>query len=119
MSAILLSVKRLANYEVYDRQGNKLGAIDDLMLHEDCAKVRYAVLAFKSSFGLSKKKLFAVPLAALNLDTENECFMLDVDRDVLAQSPEFDPNSPPAAPDHLFTQRPAAPSDLVSRSHRA
>jgi sporulation protein YlmC with PRC-barrel domain len=117
MSAILLSVKRLANYEVYDRQGDKLGVLDDLMLDDDCAKVRYAVLACKS-FGHSKK-LFAVPLAALRLDTENECFMLDVDRETLSQSPGFDSDSPPAAPDPSLVRRPSASSNLVSGSRRA
>ncbi len=101
MSAILLSFQRLGQYEVYDRRGDKLGVIDDLMLDIDGAKVRYAVLASKSSLGLSKKS-FAVPLAALHLDTENECFVLDVDRDALAQSPGFDESTPPALPDPIF-----------------
>jgi sporulation protein YlmC with PRC-barrel domain len=118
MSAILLSVQRLANYEVYDRQGDKLGVIDDLMLDVDGAKVRYAVLASKSSFGRSKK-LFAVPLAALVLDTENECFMLDVDREVLSHSPGFDADSPPVVPDPLFARTQAAASGLVSGSRGA
>ncbi len=118
MSAILLSVQRLANYEVYDRQGDKLGVIDDLMLDVDGAKVRYAVLASKSSFGLSKK-LFAVPLAALTLDTENECFMLDVDRDALDHSPGFAADSPPVIADPLFARKPTAPSGLVSGSRGA
>ena len=68
------------------------------MLDIDGAKVRYAVLASKSSLGLSKKS-FAVPLAALQLDTENECFVLDVDRAALAQSPGFDESAPPELPD--------------------
>jgi sporulation protein YlmC with PRC-barrel domain len=116
MSAILLSVQGLAKYEVYDRQGNKLGAIDDLMLDIDGAKVRYAVLASKSSFGLSKKS-FAVPLTALKLDTENECFVLDVDRETLDQQPGFEPDSPPESPDPLFARLQAA--SLVSGARRA
>jgi sporulation protein YlmC with PRC-barrel domain len=105
MSAILLSVQNLEKYEVYERQGNKLGVIRDLMLDVDAAKVRYAVLETKSPLGLHKKS-FAVPLSALKLDTENECFMLDVERSALEQSPGFDPSSPPEQPDHLFAQPP-------------
>jgi sporulation protein YlmC with PRC-barrel domain len=109
MSAILLSVHGLAKYEVYDRHGDKLGVIDDLMLDIDGAKVRYAVLASRSSLGLSKKS-FAVPLTALKLDTENECFVLDVDRNALEQQPGFDADSPPESPDPLFAHsQPASP----------
>jgi sporulation protein YlmC with PRC-barrel domain len=107
MSAILLSMQRLSDYEVYDRHGDKLGAIGDLMLDIDVAKVRYAVLVARSSLGLSQKS-FAVPLSALRLDTENECFVLDVDRERFAASAGFDAASPPDRPDPLFTQ-PAAP----------
>jgi sporulation protein YlmC with PRC-barrel domain len=102
LMAVLLSVQRLENYEVYDRQGNKLGVIDDLMLDVDAAKVRYAVLAAKS--GLASTKTFAVPLKALVLDTENECFVLDVDRDRLARADGFDAAAPPVQPDPLFAQ---------------
>lgn len=118
MSAILLSVRRLSNYEVYDRQGDKLGVINDLMLDIDVAKVRYAVLGSRSSLGLSKKS-FAVPLAALQLDTENECFVLDVNRNVLAQSPGFDAEFPPEFPDTLFAQKPPVPSEMIAESRRA
>jgi sporulation protein YlmC with PRC-barrel domain len=118
MSAILLSVKRLGHYEVYDRLGNKLGAIRDLMLDVDGAKVRYAVLESKSSLGLSKKS-FAVPLTALTLDTENECFVLDVTREALAGSAGFDTDSPPASSDPLFAKRPASASDFVAGSRGA
>ena len=101
--AVLLSVQRLENFEVYDRQGNKLGVIDDLMLDVDAAKVRYAVLAAKSGIG-SPRKTFAVPLAALHLDTENECFVLDVDGEQLAHADGFDAAAPPPQPDPLFAQ---------------
>jgi sporulation protein YlmC with PRC-barrel domain len=104
--AVLLSVQRLENFEVYDRQGNKLGVIDDLMLDVDAAKVRYAVLAAKS--GIGSGKAFAVPLSALHLDTENECFVLDVDQDRLAQAEGFDAATPPPQPDPLFAQTPEA-----------
>jgi sporulation protein YlmC with PRC-barrel domain len=109
MSAILLSVQGLAKYEVYDCRGDKLGVIDDLMLDLDGATVRYAVLASRSSLGLSKKS-FAVPLTALKLDTENECFVLDVDRSALDHEPGFDAESPPEFPDPLFARaQPASP----------
>ena len=41
----LLSARRLQGNEIYDRQGNKLGTIEDLMLDIDSSRVQYAVLA--------------------------------------------------------------------------
>jgi sporulation protein YlmC with PRC-barrel domain len=119
MSAILLSVQNLAKYEVYDRRANKLGVIRDLMLEVDAAKVRYAVLETKSALGLHKKS-FAVPLAALKLDTENECFVLDVDHSALEQSPGFDPrsSSPPEHADPLFAHRSTDSLGFVSGIRR-
>jgi sporulation protein YlmC with PRC-barrel domain len=115
MSAILFSVQRLENYEVYDCRGDKLGVIDDLMLDVDGARVRYAVLLAKSALGLSRKR-FAVPLGALALDTENECFMLDIDRSALAGSPGFDETAPPEGPDPLFA---SARKPLMARHEAA
>jgi sporulation protein YlmC with PRC-barrel domain len=104
MSAILLSVRDLHNYEVYDRHGEKLGVIDDFVLDIDDASVRYAVLASSSTFGLTNKKMFAVPLGALVLDTENECFVLDIDRERLVSANGFDADSTPESPDPLFAK---------------
>ncbi len=102
MSAILLFAKRMKNNEIYDRRGNKLGTVADVMLCADLTYALYAVLSFNPSIGAGKK-LFAVPIGALELDTENECFVLDVSKDRLAEAEGFDPDAPPELPDPLFT----------------
>jgi sporulation protein YlmC with PRC-barrel domain len=111
MTTILLSVQRLKGFEVYDLQEEKLGVIGDIMLDIGSAKVRYAVLDATSAAGADKKR-FAVPLPALRLDTENECFVLEIDREGLAHASGFDPGSPPSQPDPLF----ARPTDDSSSS---
>ena len=101
MPAILLFVRKLKHNEIYDRQGDKLGAIDDVMLAEDISRVRYVVLGFSESLSTPKKS-FAVPVEALTLDTENECFVLDVPKARLAAADGFDPKAPPPNADPLF-----------------
>ncbi|HZF31640.1 MAG TPA: PRC-barrel domain-containing protein [Gammaproteobacteria bacterium] len=101
MPAILLFVRKLKDNEIYDRQGNKLGAIDDVMLADDISRVRYVVLGFSESLSRPKKS-FAVPVEALTLDTENECFVLDVPKARLAAAAGFDPKAPPPNADPLF-----------------
>jgi sporulation protein YlmC with PRC-barrel domain len=97
----LLSVRRLHGSEVYDRRGDKLGVIEDVMLDIDHSAVRYAVLSFSTPL-LTATKHFAVPISALHLDTENECFVLDAEKDRLDAAQGFDPDNPPVIPDSLF-----------------
>jgi sporulation protein YlmC with PRC-barrel domain len=101
MPATLLFVRRLKNNEIYDRQGNKLGSIQDVMLADDISRVRYVVLGFSESL-TAHRKSFAVPIEVLTLDTENECFVLDVPKARLAAADGFDPEHPPASADPLF-----------------
>jgi sporulation protein YlmC with PRC-barrel domain len=104
MPAILLFVRKLKNNEIYDRQGDKLGEIEDVMLAEDISRVRYVVLGFSESLTAAKKS-FAVPVEALTLDTENECFVLDTPKARLAAANGFDPKAPPQNADPLFGSR--------------
>jgi sporulation protein YlmC with PRC-barrel domain len=107
----LLSARRLQGNEIYDRQGNKLGIIEDLMLDIDSSRVQYAVLAFSTPLGKAKKH-FAVPVTALALDTENECFVISASKERLDGADGFDVDKPPEAPDSLFSERAPEPSQL-------
>ena len=107
----LLSARRLQGNEIYDRQGNKLGTIEDLMLDIDSSRVQYAVLAFGTPLGQAKKH-FAVPITALALDTENECFVISASKERLDSADGFNPDAPPESPDTLFSDRAPEPSRL-------
>jgi sporulation protein YlmC with PRC-barrel domain len=98
MAAALFTVSSLRDFEVYDRDGAKLGTLVDVVLAMVEARVRYAVLAYEDERGAEHDKLLAVPLTSLRLDTENDCFILGVERGVLASLPGFDIGSPPAEP---------------------
>jgi sporulation protein YlmC with PRC-barrel domain len=105
----LLSAQRLHGNEVYDRQGNKLGTIEDLMLDIDSSRVRYAVLGFTTPLGQPKKH-FAVPVTALALDSENECFVVNAPKERLDTADGFNPDAPPEAADALFGDGAPEPS---------
>jgi hypothetical protein len=101
MSSFLLFARRMRGNEVYDRQGNKLGTVADVMLDDSLTRALYVVLAFHPGL-TATKKYFAVPLAALAFDSENECFVLDVSKERLNAADGLDPEAPPPAPDPLF-----------------
>lgn len=95
------SIAELKRYPVYNRRGDKLGAIDDVVLDADGWGVCYAVLRYDVAG--EPEKLLGVGLDALTLDTENECFVVAVDDDdALRRAPGFDRESPPAQPAPLF-----------------
>lgn len=85
----ILSSSSLSDTQVVNNQGEDLGTIKDFMLDVTDGKVTYAVLKFGSFLGMGGK-LFAVPLAAMRVDTENKQFILDQSKEALKNAPGFD-----------------------------
>lgn len=80
--------------EVFNRAGETLGEIKELMIDCESGQVGYAVLEFGGFPGLGAK-LFAVPMDALRVDTQHKRFVLDIDEERLAQAPGFDKDNWP------------------------
>lgn len=98
-----LSASTLMNEPVYNRQGEKIGKIEDYMLDLDKGCVEYAVLSFGGFLGIGSK-LFAIPWNAMQLDTENEAWILDVSEERLRQAPGFDKDNWPDLGDRNYRQ---------------
>jgi hypothetical protein len=71
------------------------------MLEMDTGTVAYAVLSFGGFLGVGDK-LFAVPWDALELDTVNKRFVLDVEKDRLQNAPGFDKDDWPDMTDRTW-----------------
>ena len=69
--------------------GLELEALEDLMVDLMTSRVEYAVVSFGGFLGIGEK-LFAVPLAALTVNSDEECFVLPVAKDKLKYAPGFD-----------------------------
>jgi sporulation protein YlmC with PRC-barrel domain len=97
----ILSSRTICGDEVVNSAGEKLGDIKELMI--DCAssRVSYAVLEFGGFLGMGTK-LFAVPMQAIKLDTENKRFVLDVTKERLENAPGFDKENWPDFADTAF-----------------
>ena len=94
------SIADLKRYPVFNRRGDKLGAIDDVVLDADDWSICYAVL--RCEIAGEPEKLLGVSLEALSLDSENECLVVSADDDALRRAPGFDREAPPARPEPLF-----------------
>jgi hypothetical protein len=84
-----LTASTLTGNTVKNRAGEHLGEIEEIMLDLDSGRVAYAVLSFGGFLGLGDK-LFAVPWHAMDLDTDDKAFILDVPKARLEKAPGFD-----------------------------
>jgi len=94
----IMAAGTLTGEEVVNSAGETLGKIDSIMLDVPNGRVAYAVLSFGGFLGMGDK-LFAIPWQALQLDTDNKCFILDVDKETLEGAPGFDKDHWPSMAD--------------------
>ena len=87
----LMGANTLIGNEVFNLQGQNVGEVKEIMLDMRSGHVGYAVLSFGGFLTLGEK-LFAVPWAALTLDTEFKRFTMDASLPNLEIAPGFDKN---------------------------
>ena len=97
----LMLASTLEGDTVINREGEKLGTIDEIMLDVPMGRIAYAVLSSGGFLGMGDK-LFAIPWGALTLDTENKCFILDVSKERMEHAPGFDKDHWPSLADHTW-----------------
>mgnify|MGYP006218921001 CR=1 FL=1 len=101
---MILSSSSLSSNPVKNLEGEDLGKIEDFMIDTETGEVEYAVLSFGGFLNMGDK-LFAIPWQALEVDKENECFILNVDKDRLENAPGFDKDNWPDMADSKFRDR--------------
>lgn len=99
----LMGADTLLGNDVYNHNDEDLGDIKEIMLDMSTGRVSYAVLSFGGFLGVGEK-LFAVPWAALTLDTVNKRFTLNVEKERLKSAPGFDKESWPNMADSTWAK---------------
>jgi sporulation protein YlmC with PRC-barrel domain len=97
----LMGANTLLGNDVYNNDGEQLGDVKEFMVDMASGRVAYAVLSFGGLLGLGDK-LFAVPWAALSLDTINKRFSLNVPKAALKEAPGFDKSRWPSMSDKTW-----------------
>lgn len=85
----VMSATTLIGDKVVNFQGEDLGKIEELMIDLESGRINYAVLSFGGFLGIGDK-FFAIPFQSLRLDTENKCFVLNMEKEHLRNAPGFD-----------------------------
>ena len=97
----LISSEKVDGTAVYNRNGDRLGTVDHLMIDKFTGQVEYAVMSFGGFLGMGDR-LFAVPWTALKLDTANKRFILNASKEQLKNAPGFDKDHWPAMADSTW-----------------
>jgi len=79
---------------VKNPQNESLGDICEVMVDKVSGRVAYAVLDSGSFLGMGGK-LFALPWNALHYNPNDQCFILNVEKEKLKNAPGFDKNNWP------------------------
>lgn len=89
--ASLNHANRLIGAEVYNRENQELGSIEDIVLDQGQNRASYAVLSFGGVLGFGDK-LFAVPWSSLTIsDHDDETRVeMDISKSRLENAPGFD-----------------------------
>ena len=90
----LIASDKVEGTAVFDRRGERLGAIRNFMVDKLTGRVAYAVMSSGSLFGIEERH-YPLPWKALTYDTGLGGYVIDLDRDALARAPSHSPHETP------------------------
>ncbi len=98
-----ISSDRVEGTSVYNKAGDKLGSIDDLMIDKVSGQVRYAVMEFGGFLGMGTDR-YPIPWDMLNYDTRQEGYVVPLDKARLEGAPKYNDNDRPVY-DDVYSRR--------------
>ena len=99
----VMAADTLTGDPVRNDAGEDLGEITDIMIDVPTGRVAYAVMSVGGVLGVGSK-LFAIPWSAMQLDTQNKCFRLNVARERFDEAPGFDKDHWPTMADQRWAE---------------
>jgi hypothetical protein len=94
----LIASNKVEGTPVYNRAGEQLGTVYNFMVDKISGQVAYAVMSFGGFLGLGES-YHPLPWRALTYDTRLSGYVVDIDKDRLAQSPSHRADEDPFADD--------------------
>lgn len=84
----LISADKVEGTAVYNRSGERLGTVEDVMLDKISGKVAFAVMSFGGFLGIGER-YHPLPWSSLNYDVQQGGYVVDVTRDQLEAAPSY------------------------------
>jgi sporulation protein YlmC with PRC-barrel domain len=85
----LILSSRVIGTPVYNREGERLGHVDDLSIEKMSGLTRYAVISFGGFLGLGER-FHPVPWSLLDYDVKQDGFVVPLDKSALEGAPHYD-----------------------------
>lgn len=85
-TAKLIASSKVEGTAVYDRAGSEIGQIHNFMVDKVSGQVAYVVMSFGGFFGVGES-YHPLPWRALTYDTGLGGYVVDIDKDKLADAP--------------------------------
>jgi hypothetical protein len=90
----LIAASKVEGTSVYNRQGESLGSIYDVMINKRSGKVSYAIMSFGGFLGMGES-YHPLPWSALTYDEGQGGYVVDIDKDRLEGAPRYGVNDTP------------------------
>ncbi|MCB4823576.1 PRC-barrel domain-containing protein [Roseicella sp. GB24] len=84
----LIASDKVEGTAVYDRQGNSLGSVYNLMIDKVSGRVAYAVMSFGGFLGIGER-YHPLPWEKLTYDTGQGGYVVDLSREQLEGAPSY------------------------------
>jgi hypothetical protein len=84
----LISASKVQGTAVYNLEGQRLGHVEDLMLHKLSGKVAFAILSFGGFLGVGEK-FHPLPWSVLTYDTGKTGYVVPMTREQLQAAPAY------------------------------
>jgi sporulation protein YlmC with PRC-barrel domain len=84
----VISSERVEGTNVYNKAGEKLGSIDDIMIDKRSGQVRYAVLEFGGFLGMGTDR-YPLPWNMLTYDVSMDGYVVPLDKAKLEGAPRY------------------------------
>jgi hypothetical protein len=91
-SGTLIAAEKVKGTDVYNRAGEKLGSVEDIMIDKVSGRAIYAVMSFGGFLGMGAKH-HPLPWATLTYDTQKGGYVVNLDKKQLEGAPNYDRDS--------------------------
>lgn len=84
----LIAADQVEGTSIYNRKGESLGSIEDVMIDKVSGRIAYAVAGFGGFLGIGNRH-YPLPWDKLKYDTRMGGYVVDLDREVLESAPSY------------------------------
>lgn len=99
-----IAASRVNGTAVYNRSGEHLGSIEDVIIGKRDGKVKYAIMSFGGFLGIGEE-YHPLPWAALDYETSAGGYVVDLDRSKLEGAPRYAASEEPDWSDPTYGRR--------------